>query len=126
VGELIAIIGKHLKGRDVGCTSDELHCRAADALTAAEARIAELERERDEARQYGLEIRLREKTTEDARVSAAARAERLEAALRGMENAFVLLSKAMQTSEIGIPLDVGLATVEARDAARAILFKHKG
>jgi hypothetical protein len=28
--------------------------------------------------------------------------ERLREALRGMENAFVLLSKAMQTSEIGI------------------------
>jgi hypothetical protein len=37
--ELVAVIGKHLKGRDVGCTSDELHCRAADALTAAAARI---------------------------------------------------------------------------------------
>jgi hypothetical protein len=47
--ELVAIIGKHLKGRDVGCTSDELHCRAADALTAQAARIAELEVDRNEA-----------------------------------------------------------------------------
>ena len=51
------------------------------------------------------------------------RSETLEAALRAMESAFVLLTKTMQGSEIGIPLDVGLIIVNAREVARAALPK---
>lgn len=51
------------------------------------------------------------------------RSETLEAALRAMESAFVLLAKTMQGSEIGIPLDVGLIIVNAREVARAALPK---
>ncbi|MDP2355189.1 MAG: hypothetical protein Q8M31_03905 [Beijerinckiaceae bacterium] len=41
VAALVEDIGNHLKGRDVGCTSDELHCRTADFITAQAARLAE-------------------------------------------------------------------------------------
>ena len=51
------------------------------------------------------------------------RSETLEAALRAMESAFVLLTKTMQGSEIGIPLDVGLIIVNAREVARAAMSK---
>lgn len=53
----------------------------------------------------------------EARIAA------LEAAVRAMESAFVLLTKTMQGSEIGIPLDVGLIIVNAREVARAALQK---
>ena len=49
--------------------------------------------------------------------------ERLREALREMESAFVLLTQTMQGSEIGIPLDVGLIIVNAREVARAALQK---
>ena len=52
------------------------------------------------------------------------RSETLEAALRAMESAFVLLAKTMQGSEIGIPLDVGLIIVNAREVARAAMSKE--
>jgi hypothetical protein len=95
---------------------------AADALTAATARIAELEQGHRDAIKDATMFMHEWKNAHERFIAATAPAERLEAALRGMENAFVLLSKAMQTSEIGIPLDVGLAIVEARDAARAALL----
>jgi hypothetical protein len=47
--------------------------------------------------------------------------ERLREALREMESAFVLLTQTMQGSEIGIPLDVGLIIVNAREVARAAM-----
>ena len=80
--ELVAIIGKHLKGRDVGCTSDELHCRAADALTAQAARIAELEVDRNEALNAAVES---SEIAGEACIKAhdaTTRAKRLEALIR--------------------------------------------
>jgi len=60
--------------------------RAADLIEAQAAKIAELEGERDKARQYGLESRLREKASEDARVSAVDRIAKLEAALQAIDH----------------------------------------
>jgi len=57
---------------------DEAETRA----TVAEARLAEVEKERDEARAYAAEVRLREKAAEDARVSAVDRLAEAERALR--------------------------------------------
>lgn len=54
----------------------------ADAVTAQAAKIAELERERDEAKAEVRRIHREKCELFDARVAANARAERLEAALR--------------------------------------------
>ena len=62
---------------------------AADALTAAEARIAELERERDDAKTGVRRIHREKCELFDARVAATARAERLEAALREATPKFI-------------------------------------
>jgi len=43
---------------------------AAYALASQAERLAEVERERDEARAYAAEVRIREKTAEDARIAA--------------------------------------------------------
>jgi hypothetical protein len=52
------------------------------------------------------------------------RSETLEAALREMESAFVLLAETMHGSEIGIPLGVGLIIIKAREVARAAMSKE--
>lgn len=52
-----------------------LNARAeTDVVDALRAEVAKLTRERDDARQHGLEARLREKASEDARVSAVDKA----------------------------------------------------
>jgi hypothetical protein len=52
------------------------------------------------------------------------RSETLEAALRAMESAFVLLTKTMQGSEIAIPLDAARIIINAREVARAAMSKE--
>lgn len=51
------------------------------ALAAKDAELAEVQAERDAAREYAMQARLREKAAEDARVSAVSRASRTEVAL---------------------------------------------
>ena len=50
---------------------------------------------------------------------------RLREALRGMEHAFVLLSEALRGSEVNIPLDAGLAIIQARETARVALAEKE-
>lgn len=54
---------------------------AASTIAALQSRLAEVTRERDEARDYAKQVRLRENAAEDARVSAVDRASRAESTL---------------------------------------------
>lgn len=97
-GELVPVAGVSDIVWRMRHNADDMNCimppfmrtnchQAADEIESLQARVEELERERDEAREYGGQARIRENEAEDARIREHDRAEALSTRLQEAEKA---------------------------------------
>jgi hypothetical protein len=86
---------------------------------------AEAERELEDARAYAVEVRLREKASEDARVSAVDRASALQARVKALEAALRGLLAIAERNEAGDAVDRARAALGPKYASVAYLVGTK-
>ncbi|WP_435170735.1 hypothetical protein [Falsirhodobacter sp. 1013] len=105
------------------------YVRASD-YAALQARVAEMEAERDAARKYAAEVRIRENAAEDARITAvdalsAALSREKEAKAEGMRAAAEIADSACVGS-FDWKGECGCSACEAADSIRAALAQSGG